>query len=60
MGAAYSGAMDLVLCVLAWVIIWKLQVSAREKIGVGIALTFGVLYVPLAPTPILYKTNVAI
>ncbi|KAF4342119.1 kinesin light chain 1 [Fusarium beomiforme] len=39
---AFSGLVDLVLCVLAWMIIWKLSMRTREKIGVGIALTFGV------------------
>ncbi|KAJ3539443.1 hypothetical protein NM208_g5495 [Fusarium decemcellulare] len=39
---AFSGAIDLLLCLLAWTIIWKLPMRAREKVGVGIALTFGV------------------
>jgi uncharacterized RDD family membrane protein YckC len=39
---AYSGLVDLILCVFAWTIIWKLSMRTREKIGVGIALTFGV------------------
>ncbi|KAH7321329.1 hypothetical protein B0I35DRAFT_212144 [Stachybotrys elegans] len=39
---AFSGLVDLVLCVLAWVIIWKHPMRAREKFGVGIALTFGI------------------
>ena len=43
LGAAYSGVVDLVLCILAWMIIWKLSMRTREKVGVGIALTFGVL-----------------
>ncbi|KAM5368768.1 hypothetical protein ACJZ2D_009322 [Fusarium nematophilum] len=40
--SSFSGAIDLVLCLLAWIIIWKLPMRAREKVGVGIALTFGV------------------
>ncbi|EWG55199.1 hypothetical protein FVEG_13238 [Fusarium verticillioides 7600] len=39
---AFSGFVDLVLCVIAWAIIWKLSMRTREKIGVGIALTFGI------------------
>ncbi|KAF5634279.1 phenylacetyl ligase [Fusarium sp. NRRL 52700] len=39
---AFSGLVDLILCVIAWTIIWKLSMRTREKIGVGIALTFGV------------------
>ncbi|KAI6753954.1 hypothetical protein HG530_013130 [Fusarium avenaceum] len=39
---AFSGAVDLTLCVLAWMIIWKLSMRTLEKIGVGIALTFGI------------------
>ena len=43
LGSAYSGVVDLVLCILAWMIIWKLSMRTREKVGVGIALTFGIL-----------------
>ncbi|SPJ78701.1 related to integral membrane protein pth11 [Fusarium torulosum] len=39
---AFSGVVDLSLCILAWMIIWKLSMRTREKIGVGIALTFGI------------------
>ncbi|CAG1995436.1 unnamed protein product [Fusarium graminearum] len=39
---AYLGLVDLILCVFAWTIIWKLSMRTREKIGVGIALTFGI------------------
>ncbi|RGP72916.1 hypothetical protein FLONG3_6554 [Fusarium longipes] len=39
---AYSGLVDLILCVFAWMIIWKLSMRTREKIGVGVALTFGI------------------
>uniref|UniRef100_A0A0D2YHH6 Rhodopsin domain-containing protein n=1 Tax=Fusarium oxysporum (strain Fo5176) TaxID=660025 RepID=A0A0D2YHH6_FUSOF len=39
---AFSGLVDLILCVIAWTIIWKLSMRTREKIGVGIALTFGI------------------
>ncbi|KAF4995732.1 hypothetical protein FGRMN_4939 [Fusarium graminum] len=39
---AFTGLIDLGLCVLAWIIIWRLSMRKREKAGVGIALTFGV------------------
>ncbi|KAF5695334.1 integral membrane protein pth11 [Fusarium denticulatum] len=39
---AFSGLVDLILCAIAWTIIWKLSIRTREKIGVGIALTFGI------------------
>ncbi|KAF5589837.1 uncharacterized protein FSUBG_11039 [Fusarium subglutinans] len=37
-----GGLVDLILCVIAWTIIWKLSMRTREKIGVGIALIFGI------------------
>ncbi|KAK3317380.1 hypothetical protein B0T19DRAFT_434879 [Cercophora scortea] len=40
--AAYSGAMDIVLALLPWTIVWKLQMRRKEKIGVGIAMSMGV------------------
>ncbi|KAM5529196.1 hypothetical protein FOXYSP1_17057 [Fusarium oxysporum f. sp. phaseoli] len=39
---AFSGLVDLVLCILAWAIVLTLSVRTREKIDVGIALTFGI------------------
>ncbi|RYC78703.1 hypothetical protein BFJ63_vAg18424 [Fusarium oxysporum f. sp. narcissi] len=38
----FSGAVDVLLCILPWFIIWKLPMRTREKLGVGIALTFGI------------------
>ncbi|OBR13188.1 Integral membrane protein [Colletotrichum higginsianum IMI 349063] len=40
--AAYSGAMDIVLAVLPWRIIWGLTMTKREKLGVLIAMSMGV------------------
>ena len=41
--AAYSGLMDLMLAMLPWAVVWKLQMGRKEKIGVGIAMGMGVL-----------------
>jgi hypothetical protein len=40
---AYSGAMDLVLALLPWTVILKLQMKMKEKIGVALAMSMGVL-----------------
>ena len=40
--AVYSGAMDLVLAVLPWTIIWKLPMQPREKFGTALAMSMGV------------------
>ena len=39
----YSGLMDFVLALLPWSILWHLQMKRREKIGVGIAMSLGIL-----------------
>jgi hypothetical protein len=35
--------MDLCLALLPWQILWGLQMRAAEKIGVGIAMSLGIL-----------------
>lgn len=42
---AYSGAMDFVLAVLPWTVLPKLQMRAREKFGVAVAMSLGVVCV---------------
>lgn len=42
---AYSGTMDIVLAILPWWIIWPLTMSTKEKVGVLLAMSMGVLYV---------------
>ncbi|KAK4214239.1 hypothetical protein QBC37DRAFT_462362 [Rhypophila decipiens] len=37
-----SGAMDLVLSMLPWALIWNLRMSKREKWGIGIAMSMGI------------------
>lgn len=42
---AYSGAMDIVLALLPWKIVWKAKIYKREKVGALLAMSVGVLYV---------------
>jgi hypothetical protein len=37
--------MDISLALLPWRVLWKLQMRLAEKIGVGIAMSLGVLQV---------------
>ena len=39
----YSAAMEFVLALLPWKIIWKLQMKKKEKIGVALAMSMGIL-----------------
>jgi hypothetical protein len=39
---ALSAAMDIILALLPWKIVWGLQMKRIEKIGVGIAMSCGV------------------
>ncbi|TLD07081.1 hypothetical protein PgNI_10907 [Pyricularia grisea] len=39
--AAYSGAMDIILALLPWRIIWKLTINKKEKLGVMVAMSMG-------------------
>ncbi|KAJ5523409.1 hypothetical protein N7513_012953 [Penicillium frequentans] len=39
---AYSGCMDFILALLPWLIIWKLEMKKREKIGIALAMSMGV------------------
>ena len=40
---AYSGCMDFILALLPWVVLWGLEMNKREKVGVGIAMSMGVV-----------------
>lgn len=40
---AYSGVMDLVLAIIPWGIIMRLHMHTKEKIGVALAMSMGVL-----------------
>lgn len=48
---AYAGVMDLCLAALPWTILPKLQMKTKEKIGVGIAMSMGALYVKTNERP---------
>ncbi|KAK2046282.1 hypothetical protein LZ31DRAFT_583493 [Colletotrichum somersetense] len=39
---SYSGAMDIVLAILPWRILWSLTMTKREKLGVLVAMSMGV------------------
>lgn len=40
--AGYSGAIDFLLAMLPWTIIWTLTMNRKEKFGVAIAMSMGV------------------
>jgi hypothetical protein len=40
---AYSGCMDFILALLPWAVLWKLQMKKREKFGIAVAMSLGVL-----------------
>ena len=44
MNLGYSGAMDVILALFPWFIIWKLSMTKKEKCGVAIAMSMGVVY----------------
>ncbi|KAM7211087.1 hypothetical protein V8F06_013528 [Rhypophila decipiens] len=41
--AAYSGLMDIALALLPWKVIWKLQMRLKEKVGVALAMSMGIV-----------------
>ena len=38
-----SGVCDITLAMLAWQLVWNLKMQRKEKIGVGVAMSMGVL-----------------
>jgi hypothetical protein len=38
-----SGVMDMMLALLPWSIVWKLQMKKKEKLGVALAMSLGIL-----------------
>ena len=40
---AYSAAADFLLALLPWRLIWSLQMNKKEKLGVAIAMSMGLL-----------------
>ncbi|KAK0714113.1 hypothetical protein B0T26DRAFT_651094 [Lasiosphaeria miniovina] len=45
----YSATMDVLLAFLPWKYIWSLEMSKKERIGVVVAMSMGVLYVHWCP-----------
>jgi hypothetical protein len=43
MRTGYSGIMDFILALLPWKVIWKLQMKRKEKFGVALAMSMGIL-----------------
>jgi len=41
--AGYSGIMDIVLALCPWVMLWKMTMTTREKFGVAIAMSMGIV-----------------
>lgn len=41
--AAYSGVMDLVLAAIPWIVLKDLQIKKKEKIGIAVAMSMGVV-----------------
>ncbi|KAI9931469.1 hypothetical protein ASPWEDRAFT_398146 [Aspergillus wentii DTO 134E9] len=56
---AYSGLMDLVLAMLPWWVIWKLQMKRREKTGIAIAMSLGVFAAATAFVKTSYLPNLS-
>jgi len=42
---AYSAALDIILAILPWPLIWTLQMTKREKFGVALAMSMGFMCV---------------
>lgn len=40
---SYSAAMDFILAMLPWPLIWGLQMKKKEKFGIAVAMSLGVL-----------------
>jgi len=49
--------MDFVLAIFPWILIWHLRMRMVEKIGVGVAMSLGILYGSLLP--VLYAEDIA-
>ncbi|KAJ5692602.1 hypothetical protein N7462_002025, partial [Penicillium macrosclerotiorum] len=39
---SYSGCMDFILALLPWVVLWKLEMKMREKVGIALAMSMGI------------------
>ncbi|KAK4159550.1 hypothetical protein QBC43DRAFT_373786 [Cladorrhinum sp. PSN259] len=59
LGGGYSAACDFVLAMMPWLIIGKLSIRTREKVGIGIAMSLGVAAGVMALLKTLHLTNLA-
>ena len=57
---SYSGAMDFVLAILSWYIVWNLKITRKEKIGVGLAMSLGFFAGAVAIIKTTYLTNLVL
>ncbi|KAI1406401.1 hypothetical protein F4819DRAFT_156938 [Hypoxylon fuscum] len=55
--SAYSGFMDFVLALLPWSFIWKLNLVRKEKIGVAVAMSMGIIAGATAIVKCYYLSN---
>jgi hypothetical protein len=42
---AYSGAADIALALLPWKLFWPLNMNRKEKLGIIVAMSMGILSV---------------
>lgn len=47
--AAYSATMDILLAMVPWSVIMRLKMHLKEKIGVAICMSLGIMWVPKQP-----------
>lgn len=40
---AYSGIIDLILAAIPWIVLKDLQIKRKEKIGIALAMSMGVV-----------------
>jgi hypothetical protein len=40
---SYSAAMDIILALMPWPLVWKLQMKKKEKVAVAMAMSLGIL-----------------
>jgi len=52
MATVYSGVFDIVLAILPWKIVWNVTINRKEKLGVLVAMSMGVLYASIPAPPI--------
>ena len=56
-GGTYSTISDWIFALLPWKLVWGLQMQKKEKFGVAIAMSMGVLYVARPPLHLPLEPN---